>query len=130
MKHFIILSFVLFSASTYAMKEGFSLGIVLGKPTGLSAKYAFKKSQFIQSDVSSSYAAIDYMLVSRNNFNVEHLRWIYGAGIAVDSHLGARVLTGLEYDIEDTNFHVFANTSFTYTDESSLGFALGARYAF
>ena len=134
MKMFLTMMIILFSVGASAAPSDFSLGIVLGTPTGLSGKYKLRESRYLQADLSVGYSALDYMVLDPRNFDVPNLRWLYGGGAVAGEKFGARGVTSVEYDLPDYPFHGFANISMSLVSDKSiksiLGLALGARYDF
>ena len=134
MKNLILILIIVLATSVHSASSDFSLGVVLGTPTGLSGKYKLENSAFLQADVSTSYATLDYMLLDGRDFDVKNLRWLYGGGAVAGENFGARGVTSVEYDLPDYPFHGFANVSMALVSDKSiksiLGFALGARYDF
>ena len=129
MKNLILLP-LFFLFSTSAFSSDFALGVVLGIPTGLSAKYDLSKSNIIQVGVSGAYSSVDYMWIDDRNFDVSGLTWLYGAGAVVAKNIGVRGVTGVEYDLKDYPFHLQGNVSFAIANGTQLGAVVGARYDF
>lgn len=134
MKILILTILCLSSFSVFSEASDFSLGVVLGTPTGVSGKYSLSDDNFLHADLSTGYSAIDYMWQDARNFDVENLKWLYGLGAVVRNGFGARGITEVEYHIPEYPFHGFANISMAVVSnkdiKSVLGFALGARYDF
>jgi len=132
MKYILVLV-SLVSFSSYA--GSYSLGGVIGTPTGLSAKYEMNDVNSLQADLSSLYSALDYTFKNDYHFNIKNASWHNGAGLIVKDGLGVRGITSLEYDIEDIPFHAFGNLSFNLHNNDGalstfIGLAIGARYNF
>lgn len=134
MKSISIIMCLVFSSSAFSNMRDLSLGIVLGTPFGISAKYELSEENSIYADVSTGYSALDYMWLDPRNFDVKNLRWLYGLGGVVGNGIGARGVTGVEYEVPDYPFHAMANISMALVKDkdvkSILGVALGARYEF
>ena len=133
MKKLMICAFIL-SSTISSFASEYSLGVVLGNPTGLSGKYKLSEKNQLNTDLSAGYSTLDYMWKDKRNFDVQGLNWLYGAGAVIKKGIGARVLTGVEYDIKQYPFHLMANISFAIINsddfKTHLGMALGARYDF
>ncbi|MAF90258.1 MAG: hypothetical protein VX583_01705 [Bdellovibrionota bacterium] len=133
MKHFSVAIFLFLFAplNSFAFQQSdLSAGLVLGTPTGLSAKYQLNSLNHVQADIGTNYFAADYMWRHRYKFSVPNLTWFYGAGVAYKEEIGGRVLASIEYQIDNSPFTAFANTSFTLTDKARPGIALGCRFHF
>ena len=134
MKKFLYLVLMLVSQHAVSTVNDLSLGVVLGMPTGLSGKYKFKNDQYLQSDLSTNYATLDFMLLDGRDFDIPNLRWLYGGGAVAGKNFGARGVTSVEYDLPEYPFHGFASISMSLVSDknikSILGLALGARYDF
>lgn len=130
MKNLLILIVLMFGFYELAQAKDFSLGVVFGTPTGISAKYDLKKDRSIELGLSSPYTSLDYMLMDKRNFNIKNFSWSYGGGIIVGRQVGVRGVSAAEYDINTTPFHVFGNISFNLLEKTELAAALGVRYKF
>ena len=126
----LLLVCLLLSFATTSFASDYSLGVIVGTPTGLSGKYQLSSSNVIQADLSGGYSSVDYMWIDGRDFDVDGLSWLYGVGGVVNKNVGVRGVTGVEYDLNDYPFHFFGNLSFTVTDGTQIGVALGARYNF
>lgn len=128
----ILVILLLFTTTAFA-KE-FAAGLILGTPTGLSGKYQETDRNAYQLDFSTGYAAIDYLWYDSRNFDVDELKWFYGAGAVATKGIGARGITGVEYNLKDIPFHLLGNISYAVISEKNLsqyvGIAFGARYDF
>ncbi|HQF42094.1 MAG TPA: hypothetical protein PK073_04200 [Ignavibacteriaceae bacterium] len=112
MKKFLfaaILTAVLINNITTAQSSGFGIGIIAGKPTGLSAKYWTTSSTAFDFGLGYSfeknsrmYLHADYLFHSKNIFNsTENFSLYYGPGARLrlveygSSRLGIRFDVGL-----------------------------------
>ena len=112
MKKFLfaaILTAVLINNITTAQSSGFGIGIIAGKPTGLSAKYWTTSSTVFDFGLGYSfeknsrmYLHADYLFHSKNIFNsTENFSLYYGPGARLrlveygSSRLGIRFDVGL-----------------------------------
>lgn len=130
MKFFLFILFI--STALFANEK--SLGIAIGTPTGLSGKYQLNSSNALQLDISGGYSAFDYTWLSDEDFNIDGLKWSYGAGLISKKTLGIRGVTSADYKLNDVPINVFGNISFNVHDDEGtttfLGLAVGARYIF
>jgi len=122
-KSFLILAAFtfLFLSNTYSQEKGFGLGVILGEPTGFSAKYwtaettalDFGLGYSFTSDNSVFYLHTDYifhhreLIQSTDNFIV-----YYGPGARLkvrenDSRLGIRGVGGILWIPRNANIDLF-----------------------
>jgi hypothetical protein len=90
-----------------SLSYGFGLGIMLGEPTGLSAKYWMNEKNAIAGGLAWSlshdylYVHADYLIHNNKLINVSGttLPFYYGLGASVglgdDFHFGARIPIGM-----------------------------------
>lgn len=137
------------SADLRAQDKGFGLGIMLGEPTGLSAKYWLDNNKaldfglaysFVQS-VNALSIHCDYVY-HNNDIIKSDLRipvyYGFGARLRVGNDnknaLGARGVIGILYIDEKHPFDIFGEIApvFNLFPKTSLqiDFAIGARYYF
>lgn len=150
-KLFIVLSllFIIYTSSTTAQDKGFGLGIMVGEPTGFSAKYwtgsenAFDFGMaysFVQKFTAISIHA-DYLYHAFNVIKSDYrLPVYYGFGARIrfvnnsDNALGARGVVGIAWLNDkfpiDIFFEVVPVFNLIPSTSLNLDIALGARYYF
>jgi hypothetical protein len=144
----LLLNFAIFNSAT-AQDKGFGLGVILGEPTGLSAKYWLDNAtaldfglaySFIQStnvlSIHCDYIYHNYGLVKSEL----RLPVYYGFGARLGSRsddkgtLGARGVIGIAYLDRQNPFDIFAEIApvFDLFPKTALHIelAIGARYFF
>jgi len=144
---FIVFVFIALSSQNFTQDKGIGIGIILGEPTGISAKYwthstgAFDGAaawSFI--DEGAFHIHVDYLLHNFDLIKVPEgrLPFYYGIGGRIkaskDARIGARVPLGLAYLFNNAPVDIFLEivplldlvpkTSFT------INAAIGARYYF
>lgn len=152
MKKIAILSILLILSllviNGQAQEKKFDLGIILGEPTGLAAKYWTSRSTAFDIAGSWSFAGAndsfhlhaDYLFHSFNVFKVEkgRLPFYYGIGARLslqdETRFGIRVPLGLSYMFDGTPIDIFVEFSpvmdvVPATEVKFLGF-IGFRYYF
>lgn len=148
-KLFFILIFISFSAVLMAQKGNFGLGIVLGKPTGVSAKLwngrttAFDGAAawYLSGEDGSMYLHANYLMHHFEALKVEEgqLPLYYGIGAKVvlgpDVVVGARVPLGISYIFtNDLPLDVFLEIAPTLnlipTTAFDIDGGIGVRYYF
>lgn len=116
-----ILTAVLINNITIAQSSGFGIGIIAGKPTGLSAKYWTSSSTALDFGLGYSfeknsrmYLHADYLFHSKNIFNsTENFSLYYGPGARLrlveygSSRLGIRFDVGLVWIPRNAPVDVF-----------------------
>ncbi len=139
---------VLFGVSTFSQSRGFGLGIILGEPTGISAKYWTTGSTAFDFGLGYSFEKnsrmhlhADYLFHLKNIFNSqEDIALYYGPGARLrlvdigDSRLGFRFDVGLVWIPRNAPIDVFIEIAplldiIPETDFSING-GLGVRYFF
>lgn len=139
---------VLFSVTTSSQSRGFGLGIILGEPTGISAKYWTTGSTAFDFGLGYSFEKnsrmhlhADYLFHVKNIFNSqEDIALYYGPGARLrlvdigDSRLGFRFDVGLVWIPRNAPIDVFIEIAplldiIPETDFSING-GLGVRYFF
>jgi len=142
----ITLAFIL-SGTIYSQNNGFGLGIVLGEPTGLSAKLWTGSSNAFDFAAAWSFKGDGHLLVQADyvwhSFNLIHvssgkLPLYYGIGgraiFSDDPLLGVRVPLGLNYLFDDAPIDIFAEIvpilDLIPETDFDLGGGLGVRFWF
>lgn len=146
---------VLLAASTkvYAAHE-FGLGIVVGSPTGITAKYMLSKTKAIDAAISvfdggDFYLHGSWLMIGDRLFNISRfpVQWYFGVGARFISdddhhdgehgdhvHLGGRFPLGLRMSFNDPRIELFSEVSFAMDvapeTDFDLGLGVGARYYF
>ena len=103
----IILSIIIFSSFSIAQSNGFGLGIIVGQPTGISAKYWTTGSTAFDFGLGYSlekhsrmHFHADYLFHSKNIFNsVENISLYYGPGARLKSVENANARLGVRFDV-------------------------------
>ena len=142
---FILLLFI--SANVFAQEKDFGLGLMVGEPTGISAKYWLSQSEAVDAGLgyaffgSNSHLSlhVDYLY---HRFDIiEHYETFpvyYGFGLRLragdESNFGVRGVTGVAFHLRNAPVDVFFEIApvFQLFPETKLKFdaALGARYYF
>ncbi|MBU2491642.1 MAG: hypothetical protein KJ571_03385 [Bacteroidetes bacterium] len=151
---FLLLSF----NSVQAQKDGFGLGLVIGEPTGLSAKLWLNNKNAVAFGLSWSNKGNrfnsfepDYNRITRTHIHVDYL-WhsfdainarfplFYGVGGRIDTGIeyggtvGARGIIGIVWLPDNTPLDVFVEFVPTLLFINSTGFGvdagIGARFFF
>ncbi|KAB2908624.1 MAG: DUF3996 domain-containing protein [Ignavibacteriales bacterium] len=143
-----VIVFLLFSASSiFAQVGGFGAGIIVGEPTGLSAKLFLSKDHAIDAAVAWSFkkeAALhihaDYLYHDNDFLKVRsgRLPVYFGIGgrikLQEKSRIGVRVPVGMAYEFPKAPFDIFLEivplldiVPDTHFDFNS---AIGVRYYF
>ncbi|MGQ9800815.1 MAG: hypothetical protein ACUVRL_04020 [Candidatus Saccharicenans sp.] len=131
-----------------AQEKKFGLGIILGEPTGLIAKYWTSRTTAFDIAGSWSFTGAndsfhlhaDYLLHRFNVFKVEkgRLPFYYGIGVRLslqdETRFGIRVPLGLSYMFDRTPIDIFVEFSpvmdvIPATEVNFMGF-IGFRYYF
>ena len=145
----IALMIVGFSGTAIAEKGPFGLGIVVGEPTGLNAKYFFDKKNAVDATVGWSfsgdndfYIGADYLhhIYSLIKVSKGELPLYFGVGGRVifrenrSDKFGVRVPVGLNYLFADLPIDLFAEIvpvlDLTPDTELDLEAGIGARFYF
>jgi len=141
--------FTLFCSSLFGQHEEFGLGIVVGSPTGISAKYWVSGTNALDFGLGYSFAKdnsnlnfhADYLWHDATLFNSpQKLLLHYGCGIrlktVVDGRdsFGARGVAGISWFPSRTRFEFFIEVApvFKLIPETTLDVdgGLGARFYF
>jgi hypothetical protein len=151
----IALTAILFYSTASAEGGSFGLGIIIGDPTGLSAKLwtgnntaldAAVAWSFLGNDGNNNHNRVlhvhaDLLFHNFSLFNVDRgrLPLYYGIGGRIKFHednnrIGIRIPVGLEYIFEGNNVDMFLEVVplFDLTPETEFGFngGIGIRYFF
>jgi hypothetical protein len=103
----IILTIIIYSGFTYSQSNGFGLGIIVGQPTGISAKYWTTGSTAFDFGLGYSlqkrgrmHFHADYLFHSKNVFNsAENISLYYGPGARLMSVENANARLGIRFDV-------------------------------
>ncbi len=144
----IILVIVIFSGVSFAQSNGFGLGVILGEPTGISAKYWTASNTAFDFGLGYSFEKhsrmhlhADYLFHVKNIFNTsENIALYYGPGARLrivedgKSRLGFRFDVGLVWIPRNTPIDVFIEVAplldiIPETDFAING-GIGLRYFF
>lgn len=139
---------ILYGVATFSQSRGFGLGIILGEPTGISAKYWTTGTTAFDFGLGYSFEKnsrmhlhTDYLFHAKNIFNSpENIALYYGPGARLrlvdhgDSRLGFRFDVGLVWIPRNAPIDVFIEIAplldiIPETDFSING-GLGVRYFF
>ena len=144
---FLIAVFALFTRMTNAQTSGLGVGLILGEPTGISAKKWINSSYSLNGaaawsfvDAGALHLHADYVFHNFDLFDpdVGRLAFYYGLGgrlkLTTKGKLGARVPLGLNYMLDNNPLDLFVEivpmldllpaTTFT------VNAAIGIRYFF
>jgi len=135
-------------------KGTFGIGIVLGEPTGISAKLYLTDDTAIQAAVginfigsgvqgNAEYLLHPWVLQDRDLFSLPvylgpGLRFIQYGGRGVESHaaIGLRAVIGMQFDFKEQPLDAFVEVAgvveydFTEKGEVALNLGAGVRYYF
>lgn len=148
MKKFFISLLLIINSVSYAQEKGFGLGIMLGEPTGFSAKYWLNNNNAV--DLGLAYSLFhsqssvsihaDYVYHAFDVIKSEYkIPIYYGFGGRIrnyssKTYLGARGVAGIVYLDKKYPFDAFFEIApvFNLIPETSLHFDLGigVRYYF
>jgi hypothetical protein len=144
----LLIGFVLLSVSSgFSQYQGIGLGIILGEPTGITAKHWLDRTTAIDAAVAWSFVDggafhihADYLLHNFNLISVESgkLPFYYGIGGRIktlsDVNLGVRVPLGLSYIFTDVPVDIFLEIvpllDLIPKTNFRLNAAIGSRYYF
>ena len=145
---FILFILIFSSVNSFSQDKGFGAGIILGEPTGISAKYWLNNVNAFDYALGSSFASngrihlhIDYVWHTFDPFpSTETFVLYYGPGIRVktrefgNSVLGIRGVMGLAWFVKTAPIDVFVEIvpvlNLTPDVNMSLNAGLGARFYF
>jgi hypothetical protein len=120
MKKTLLITLLLFISSNYAQNRGLGLGIILGEPTGLSAKLMTNHINAI--DFAAAWSLenernillhADYLWHNFDLIEVHsgRLPLYYGIGgrmiLSTNLLAGIRIPIGLDYQFENSNIEIF-----------------------
>ncbi len=146
---FLSLFFYLLISLVVAVKAEFSIGVVLGEPTGISLKISPSKN--LAHDVGLNFNTSDnYLYLSWDVLKYDYSKItskelsgsfpiFYGLGIRAinigdELHLALRFVIGLEYIFSDIPFNIFVKLAPTInvvpSTKASIAPAIGIRYMF
>jgi hypothetical protein len=145
MKRYVLLIPVaLLSLTLYSQENGLGLGIIIGEPTGISAKLWTAERTALDAAVAWSFAATGYMRVHADliwhNFSLDvaqgKLPLYYGLGakllLSSELGLGIRIPLGIAYLFESVPVEAFAELvpGLNLLPEAGFGLdaAIGVRY--
>lgn len=103
----IILSIIIFSNFSVAQSNGFGLGIIVGQPTGISAKYWTTGNTAFDFGLGYSlekhsriHLHADYLFHVKDIFNTtENISLYYGPGARLMSVENANARLGVRFDV-------------------------------
>ncbi|MEW6652973.1 MAG: hypothetical protein AB1394_05820 [Bacteroidota bacterium] len=153
MRKFFLLCVLLVSfgtaGSVKSQVSGYGFGIILGEPTGLSAKYWLDGRKALNFGLAYSFVTnanalalhCDYVIHNNNLFDTKvTLPVYYGFGARIragnndNSSLGARGVVGILYQFTNAHVDAFAEAApvFNLFPKTTLhiDIAIGARYFF
>ncbi len=122
----VIVSLFIISNLNFAQQKGFGLGVVLGEPTGISAKYWLSSGTALDFGLGYSFTSsnsvfdfyADYVFHSSDMINsTENFVVYYGPGARLkiredaDSRLGVRGVIGILWIPRGTSFDVFVEVA-------------------
>jgi len=138
---------LLICGTAQAQDSGFGLGIIIGEPTGISAKqwtgsrtaidgavaWSFKKERAVHLHGDLLYHSFSAARINRGK-----LSWYYGIGgrikFEVDSKVGVRVPLGMDYLLGTAPLDFFLELvpilDLAPSTDFSLNAAIGIRYFF
>jgi hypothetical protein len=149
MKKIIFLSMIaiLFTSSIKSQTRGFGIGIVLGEPTGLSAKLWTGNSNAFDFAAAWSFRGSGHVLLQADyvwhtanllTSGTGRLPFYYGIGgriiLADDPLLGVRIPLGLNYQFSEAPLDIFVEIvpilDLTPETDFDVGGGLGIRFWF
>ncbi len=128
-------------------QKGFGLGIILGEPTGFSAKGWVDSRSAIDAGLAWSFlhettfhVHIDYLLHTETVTKRREMPVYYGiggrikAGSGGGDRIGIRIVGGMVYFVPDAPIDIFAEIvpilDFSPSTDLQLNVGIGARYYF
>ena len=147
MKKIILLfAVILFPFTLYSQESGLGLGMIIGEPTGFSAKMWTSEKMALDAGLAWSFVGTGYLRVHSDllwhNFTIEvdqgKLPVYYGVGakllLASNLGLGIRVPVGLAYFLDSAPVDIFVELvpglNFLPRVGFSIDAAICARYYF
>ena len=146
--YLIVIVFLIVNNSNYAQQSGFGLGIIVGEPTGLSAKFWNSTETAIDFGLGYSFTSSnsiinfygDYVFHNSDMLNAEEKFIVYygpGASLRINennSRLGIRGVIGILWLPAGTPFDLFVEAApiLDVIPETKFDFAggIGGRYFF
>jgi hypothetical protein len=143
-----LLAVTLLAGQAFAVDRRFGVGIIIGEPTGASAKLWGPKNTALQFAVAASFQDAtelhlhaDFVYHKDDLFDLERgsMPLYYGAGLRVkffddDELIGVRFPVGLNYRFEDDPLDAFIEVApildVAPDTDFSINAAIGARYYF
>ena len=140
--------FVLLSVSSYSQTRGFGVGVIVGEPTGLTAKYWLSSQNALDFGLGYSFVNrgrvhfhMDYLFHHKNIFRAEeNFALYYGPGFRLktiegdDARLGIRFGVGLVWLPRNAPIDVFVEIAplldIIPATEFSVNAGLGFRFFF
>jgi hypothetical protein len=115
----VIVSSFIISNVNFAQQKGFGLGVVLGEPTGISAKYWLSPGTALDFGLGYLFDFyVDYVFHNSDMIHsVENFVVYYGPGARLkiredaDSRLGVRGVIGILWLPRGTNFDLFVEVA-------------------
>ena len=143
----LIAALVIITNYTYSQNKGFGLGIVLGEPTGLSAKLWTSSSNALDFGAAWSFKGDGHMLLQADyvwhsfnliNLSSGRLPLYYGIGgrviLSDDPLLGVRIPIGLNYQFATAPIDIFVEIvpilDLVPSTDFDIGGGLGVRFWF
>lgn len=142
----ILILAIFISLNIYSQDSGLGLGIMVGEPTGLSAKMWTSEKTAIDAGLAWSFVGSGYLRVHADmlvhNFFIDvdkgQLPFYFGLGakllLASDLGLGIRIPVGLAYLFESAPFDVFVEIvpglDLLPGTDFGIDGAIGVRYFF
>lgn len=138
----------LFLSNIHAQEKGFGLGVILGEPTGFSAKYWTSASTALDfglgysftSDNSVFYLHTDYIFHNREAIqSTDNFIVYYGPGARLkirenDSRLGVRGVAGILWIPRNSRFDLFIEMApildFIPATKFDIAGGIGGRFFF
>ncbi len=144
---FVSLIILTFSINAFSQDNGFGAGIILGEPTGISAKYWTSNTTAFDGAIAWSFVNegafhihLDYILHNFDLIKVPEgrLPFYYGIGGRIkaskDARIGARVPLGLAYLFDNAPVDIFLEVvpllDLVPKTAFRINAAIGARYYF
>lgn len=140
--------FVLLSISSYSQTRGFGAGIIVGEPTGISAKYWISSQNALDFGLGYSFVNkgrlhfhMDYLFHHQNVFrSTENFALYYGPGFRLktveneDARLGVRFNVGLVWLPRNAPIDIFVEVAplldIIPATDFSVNAGLGFRFFF
>jgi hypothetical protein len=130
-----------------AQRKGFGLGVILGEPTGFSAKGWIDSRSAIDAGLAWSFlhettfhVHVDYLLHTSDLTERSDMPAYYGiggrikAGTAGGDRIGIRIVGGIVYFVPDSPVDIFGEIApildFSPSTDLQVNGGIGARYYF